>query len=125
MKRNSQTDGTLRNNPFRFKFDREPANLVHCFAMALERIDEQFPYLVIERRALDKVLFGKELDSMKQYRQYPFVMKGGKWNTDFENHLISYFVICWLLRKLDPSDFPMKALRVAYETYVERKLSSL
>ena len=104
MKRNSQTDGTLRNNPFRFKFDREPANLVHCFAMALERIDEHFPYLVIERRALDKVLFGKELDSMKQYRQYPFVM----------------FVICWLLRKLDPSDFPMKALRVAYETYVER-----
>lgn len=119
--KNTTTILTLRNNPCRFKLDCEPTSLIHCFVLVLEKIAENFPMLVIETRALDKVLFGKTLGMMKHYCQYPFVMRGGRWNKDLECHLLSYFIICWMLRKLDPAQFPAKAFHAAYETFVERK----
>lgn len=112
---------TLRNNPLRFKLDQEPTSLIHCFVMAFERIAENFPYLVIERRALDNVLFGKDLDTKRNYWQYLFVMRGGKWNKDLEYHLLSYFIVCWMLRKLDPAQFPTKAFHAAFENFQELK----
>lgn len=122
MMQNKMSGLTLRNNPCRFKLEREPTSLIHCFAMAMEKTDENFPMLVIERRALDSVLFGKRLDSTSEYRQYPFVMRGGQWDKHCKFALLSYFIICWRLRKLDPSQFPIAAFLTAYESYIERCL---
>lgn len=119
--KNTKTVLTLRNNPCRFKLDCEPASLIHCFALVLEKIAENFPMLVIETRALDKVLFGKSLGAMKHYCQYPFVMRGGKWDGDCESYLLRYFIVCWLLRKLDPAQFPAKAFHAAFENFQELK----
>ncbi|MBO4673371.1 MAG: hypothetical protein J5616_03380 [Bacteroidaceae bacterium] len=117
MRKNATPALTLRNNPFRFKLDREPSSMIHCFVMVMERIAENFPMLVIETRALDKVLFGKSLSTMKHYCQYPFVMRGGKWDEQCESYLLRYFIVCWMIRKLDPAQFPAKAFHAAFENF--------
>jgi hypothetical protein len=106
--------GILLNNPFGFKFDREPACMTDCFEMALHIIESNYPMHIIETRSLDQLLLRKNFER-QYYWQYPFVMTGYEGDGKMRRDLFVYFFLLWCRKKNQPRAFPFEAYHRAFE----------
>ena len=108
------------NNPFRFKLVEEPTSVKHSIYLAMCKIKECFPNLIIETRALDIRLFGKYVLDEHFYRQSVFVSLGGKWDERLMWRLHAYFQQVWVARKKNVFEFPHREFIQAFK-YIEEK----
>lgn len=106
--------GTLLNNPFGFRFGREPTCMTNCFEMALYVIEQNYPAHIIETRSLDRLLLQKRFERTR-YEQYPFVMTGYEGDEKMGNDLLVYFLLLWCRKQQSPKDFPFGAYHRAFE----------